>query len=133
MITLRAGRINKSDIISDDTILPQHLALNPSTENNPGNAGGTITTFTLGNIRIATGTTRNITGKGEHYHEISFPSGFFKQKPDFMAFMSQAAASVGGNDILGNSVDQNSAKIYWKNTTGNASVGGAVSWIAIGS
>lgn len=100
---------------------------------NSGNAGGSMMTFNLGDIKIATGTTATITGTGEYSRNITFPTGFFTTKPNFIFNVSQASGSVSGNFAVGNTVNATHALIYMRNTTGSASVGGQIGWIAIGT
>ena len=114
-------------------VLPRHLDLKVDTSSNTGDAGGTITTFTLGDLKIATGTTSGVTAVGEYSRRVIFPAGFFSNEPHFIANISRAYGSVGNNYVIGNNPTKEYADIYWSNKTGNSGVGGEVGWIAIGS
>lgn len=153
MVTLKAGRISapnliannliNSDHLANGIVLPRHIqnASIPTTKvnfeathniANTGDAGGTMTTFVLGGLKIATGTTTGIVGLGDYSKRVTFPTGFFSVKPHFIANISRAYGSVSNNYVIGNNLTKDYADIYWSNKTSSSSVGGEVGWMAIG-
>lgn len=126
------GAIVSAGVYTDALINDSNILLGEEIANT-GSAGGSYRIFKLGSLKIVYGTTANRTG-GTTTYSIVFQPGLFQSAPAFVCNIHTAAGSVGGNNVLGNSWDQTNQvmNVYWNNATGNASVGGSVSFICIG-
>ena len=92
-----------------------------------------MTTFVLGDLKIAVGRTSGIVGSGAYSRRVVFPVGFFSTIPYCVANISRAYGSITQNYVIGNNPTKDYFDIYWSNLTGSGNVGGEVGWIAIGS
>ncbi len=141
MITLRDGRINRSEIISSGTVLPQHMDLSSLLTFSPDGSGQPIS----GGILIQTGWSQFYgNGTNRQAIPINFPKRF-KQVLSLSTTLigyklgSKAQTISEFTNVIGSGLNIEAGPVTGTGTTLNASTtgsfGGAwhgVSWVAIG-